>query len=623
MTLSLELGLDRGGLDIKFSFKTSEGAIPSSLSQWILNSISRPELIGRTEFSISRFDFLESLKSFAYVRQQLGTFPLKVNDQEVVKLIDRFRESEESLGFSRRNPDARIKPEELRGALLEENFLRASSLSEDQLRDIGRMVALKHSANFSVPGAGKTTALLAAHTFEKKRARVDTLLVVSPRNALGSWDQEVLFCFGPEAKVVRLTGGVSRIKSLLAEGPSICTISYQQLRLVVPLLSKFMLKRRTHLVLDEAHRAKGGRSSQQGLAALELAAFAERRDILTGTPMPQGFSDVEAQVSFLWPGLGVVDSTELEARPAEVKEALKPLYVRTRKSELKLPPLSTTYHSVPMDSDQQSVHRILTKKFAKELAGISDQDVWQLRKLGRQIMRQLLFCSDPELFLQSVSQNSDYAAVVAVLSPLTTKETNKHRYVDQMVTRLMQDPLQKCVLWSSFTGVVESLAARFEQYGATFIHGGVETSETKERGSREWVIDQFHSNPDNRILVANPAACGEGISLHHAAQTAIYFDRSFNAGHFLQSVDRIHRRGLPSDAIAQVHILSLDGTIENVVRDRLSQKVKALEQLLDDPDLVAMVYDPEDVVEDSQDSSGLDLDDIRAISSFLKDGHEH
>jgi hypothetical protein len=61
----------------------------------------------------------------------------------------------------------------------------------------------------------------------------------------------------------------------------------------------------------------------------------------------------------------------------------------------------------------------------------------------------------------------------------------------------------------------------------------------------------------------------------------------------------------------------LKETIEEVIRDRLSGKVKALEVLLDDPDLVRMVYDPEDEVSLGLDQTGLDMGDIQSLREFL------
>jgi hypothetical protein len=43
---------------------------------------------------------------------------------------------------------------------------------------------------------------------------------------------------------------------------------------------------------------------------------------------------------------------------------------------------------------------------------------------------------------------------------------------------------------------------------------------------------------------ANLAAMAEGVSPRHTCHDAIYVDRTFNAGQYLQSLDRIHRLGL-------------------------------------------------------------------------------
>ena len=47
------------------------------------------------------------------------------------------------------------------------------------------------------------------------------------------------------------------------------------------ILSSFMARVPVHLVLDEAHRMKGGLSSQRGAFLLNVANLPVRRDILT------------------------------------------------------------------------------------------------------------------------------------------------------------------------------------------------------------------------------------------------------------------------------------------------------------------------------------------------------
>ena len=66
--------------------------------------------------------------------------------------------------------------------------------------------------------------------------------------------------------------------------------------------------------------------------------------------------------------------------------------------------------------------------------------------------------------------------------------------------------------------------------------------------TRESELGRFRSESDCLVLLANPAALGEGVSLHETCNDAIYLERTFNAGQYLQSLDRIHRLGLPPGA---------------------------------------------------------------------------
>jgi SNF2 family DNA or RNA helicase len=618
MTFCVNLSLDKTATQVVFSVQEGQEANrPVEFNQWILTSLEQPELIFSADFSISIFSFLNSLKALAQIHEISDSFDLIIEDDRVTALIESYKESASLLFEYDRNPKASVEESQLIETLVSGKFRRALELSSDQLRDISRMAYLKHSANFSVPGAGKTTALLAVYVYEQQISNIENLLVVAPRNALGSWEIEVQKCL-TDKHVVRLTGGRERVQRLLEGNPEIATISYQQLRTCTDIIAKYLVSHQVQFVLDEAHRAKAGLKSQQGQSALELSPLAKRRDILTGTPMPQGISDIESQVSFLWPGQSVFDdSRDLADQVSAAKESIKSLYVRTRKSELGLPDVHFMYHSVKMDAWQKDLYSLLSKKIVNQIVNFSIEDEAQLRKLGKQIMRNILFCADPDAFSKSLVRSPEFRDIQIRLDALTGLDSAKLTYLDLLVNQILSNPGEKVVIWSTFTAVIEKISARYSMYEASFIHGRVETDEEVKEGSREWVIEQFHSNPNKRVLVANPAACGEGISLHHASHNAIYFDRSFNAAHYLQSIDRIHRRGLPPDTETYVHVLTLTETIEEVIRDRLSAKVKALEVLLDDPDLVRMVYDPEDEISLGLDQSGLDMGDLQSLREFL------
>ena len=64
--------------------------------------------------------------------------------------------------------------------------------------------------------------------------------------------------------------------------------------------------------------------------------------------------------------------------------------------------------------------------------------------------------------------------------------------------------------------------------------------------------------------------------------------------------------------VTKIDILCLSATIEEAVRTRLSEKIRLLQKLLDDDDLSAMVFDPEDLEEMGQDDfvSPSDLESV-------------
>ena len=84
------------------------------------------------------------------------------------------------------------------------------------------------------------------------------------------------------------------------------------------------------------------------------------------------------------------------------------------------------------------------------------------------------------------------------------------------------------------------------------------------------------------VLVANPAAAGEGISLHKECHRSIYIDRTFNAAHFLQSRDRIHRLGLPKNTQVKETILVHENQIDLKVEQNLKEKLDLMENVLND-----------------------------------------
>jgi SNF2 family DNA or RNA helicase len=93
-------------------------------------------------------------------------------------------------------------------------------------------------------------------------------------------------------------------------------------------------------------------------------------------------------------------------------------------------------------------------------------------------------------------------------------------------------------------------------------------------------VRAFQEQDHPKILVAVPAAGGVGITLT-AAQTAVYIDKTWNAEHWMQSVDRIHRIGQRGT----VNIISLLGCkVDEIIHWNLRRKERTQAQVLGDGD---------------------------------------
>ena len=115
-----------------------------------------------------------------------------------------------------------------------------------------------------------------------------------------------------------------------------------------------------------------------------------------------------------------------------------------------------------------------------------------------------------------------------------------------------------------------------------------QSEHTKNPGdddTREQIIDRFLNVLGPAVLVTNPASCSESISLHTFCHNAVYLDRTYDCALFLQSIDRIHRLGLPDNVQVRVHVLQVtrDGnpTVDHLVAASLAHKEARMRGLLE------------------------------------------
>lgn len=544
-----------------------------------------------TSFSLPWWAFLSCRAALGYVLGQHGE-GLELDPQAKKLLEDALNREERYRDVPKLRP---ISPAALAAGLKKAGFVR--KLTPEQARNVCRLVSLPAGASFSVPGAGKTTEALAYYFYKKGPS--DKLLVVAPKNAFAAWEEQLALCFPSSTGIVRLRGGAVAVKGLLADNPQLMIITYQQLANVRDIIASYIGSYPSFVFLDESHRMKGGTERVQGTAVLSLSHLPVAKLVLSGTPLPNSLNDLVAQFDFLYP--------EVRAEEATVRDLIQPVYVRTTKAELGLPPVRRRFVDIPMSSAQRRLYDLLRSEEARQAdVALRAQDRNALRAIGKSATRLLQLASNPGLLAMTPFAFPDLLREV-----LDEGDSPKVAYVCQRARELAAKK-RKLIIWSGFIPNVELISARLKDLGADFIHGGVDAGSDEDSDTREAKIKRFHNDPNAWVLVANPAACGEGISLHSVCHEAIYVDRNYNAAQYLQSEDRIHRLGLPKGLVTNIEILSSPNSIDESVRRRLEAKVNRMASILNDRSLT---IDPTSV---DVDGEGLDDTDIADIVQHLR-----
>jgi SNF2 family DNA or RNA helicase len=544
---------------------------------------------------------------------ELGAWPAPDSVQwenELVELVNEVLDDSETaerrLEDRESGPQTVIHPDDVLPMLGPE---WTADLTSFQRRDIAQLLSLRHGANFSVPGAGKTRVALAVFSALRTRGDVQRLLVISPKAAYESWKYEVSHCF-------RESPRIHIVDKKFNAGAEVLVINYERLDRSLTSLAAWLRAFPAMMILDEAHRMKLGANGTYGSACLALGPLSRRRLILTGTPAPNGAKDLENLLSFVWPGHGrrVVTNAVAGGNLAYASRVLKPLFTRTTKHELGLPPFEPRIRYVELPSLHREIYDALIGQ-ASARAGASRGD---FESLGRAMLRLLMAAVSPALLVEGASR---YEPLIYQVPPMQAPADSSLYALLQQLPRYELSPKyaealkivagnaaqgRKTIIWSTFVRSLTTMEQLFDAFNPAVVHGGTV--------DREEQISRFRADPACMVLLSNPATLGEGINLHHHCHDAVYVDRDFLAGRFLQSLDRIHRLGLAPGTETRVTVLVARRTVDEVVADRLRIKLEFLGKILDDPSVQELA----DMQEEVAVARGMDVADIQALLGHMR-----
>ena len=492
------------------------------------------------------------------------------------------------------------------------------SLYELQLLSAYHLAFAQNACNFSVPGAGKTSVVYGAFAYlsnlsQDDRKYVDRLLIISPLSAFGPWELEYKECFGERPSTRRLNGKVpieEKKQYLYSLNPTkITLLSYASVPSLKEELIYFLRNNKVMVVLDEAHKIKNTSGGVTAAGVLEIAAYCSSRVVLTGTPAPNGYEDLYNLYKFIWPTQKIIpfevyqlkdmSKSESDPRVDTLLQSIQPFFIRVKKSDLGIPP--ATEHEpiiVPMGETQRKIYDVIEKKYMRDI--VSSKDDWFRKDLIKaRLLRMMQAATNPNLLSVPLK---NFALFEGFDSDVVTEDTSFISDIIQYAK--LETPAKfikareliegiiahggKVVVWAIYIKNILD----FEQYllscgipcktlyGATPVATGDEDEDEIE--TRENIIAEFHK-PDSsfNVVIANPFAVSESISLHKVCHNAIYIERSFNAAHFIQSKDRIHRYGLKPGTVTNYYYLLSEESIDEVIHNRLIEKETRLRDIIE------------------------------------------
>lgn len=492
--------------------------------------------------------------------------------------VGRSQDLDSNLG-SLLNPEVapRVLGEDVRAELAVCGFRRR--LLAAQADAVGRLVAAGSGGNFSVPGSGKTTMTLALYVMLRARGLVDRLLVVAPTSAYEAWTTEPKACFQPgRAPSVEVT------PRLPMRSVEIVVYNYERVAMgsVRAAVDAWSHGRRLMVVYDEAHRAKRGEDGLHGAAARDLSQMAVARFVLTGTPMPNSRSDLAAILDLAWPGQGnrLADPSTPRADRT---------WVRITKHDLELTDPVIEVEHIELDPAHRSIYEALTSglhgdsKLLEAFPSLASKATTRLLAAAANPALLLDASNDTELRWTENLNAPDSIGEILQRLPSAVRPAKLLRVAQYAAEH--HERGEKLLVWTNFLGNVRELQRILAPWHPAVITGDVPLADTSAPRDRVRELARFRTDDECTVLIATPQTLGEGVSLHHICQSQIHLDRSFNAGLFLQAIDRTHRIGMPDGTTARVRVLVAKDTIDEVVHERLRRKVEQMNTVLDDPAL--------------------------------------
>ena len=436
-----------------------------------------------------------------------------------------------------------------------------------QKRAIALLLSQASGGLFLDPGLGKTSVSLAAFKILKAKGYAQKMLIVAPlRPVYKVWPDEIEKWEDFSALTYTILHGPNKVANLSLDVDIYIVNPEGLLWLFDPKL-KGKHPKWDVLVIDESTKFKDSTTRRFRLLRPILPSFA-RRWILTGTPSPNGLTDLFGQTYILDLGRALgryithfrlnyfqrvgYNLYEWEPREGafqEVVEKISPLVIQLSAEDyLQMPQIVYRNVTISLPDTVMKIYRDVEDEFITELAG------------GKLV-----------------------AANAAVAGGKCRQIANGAVYDDNHVAMPVHDEK---------LDALENLLAELEGHPTILLYefqhdrdrilarmGNMPTLGFGLTPAREaQIVDDFNAGRIP-VLMGHPQSVGIGLNIQGACNHLIWFGITWNLEHYDQTLARVYRQGQKESHIYVYHLVA-KGTKDEEVLSVLESKDRTQQTLL-------------------------------------------
>lgn len=437
-------------------------------------------------------------------------------------------------------------------------MLKRNQLHQYQLDMINKAKVTPSMGLFMEPGLGKTVTAL---TIIAEQFKGKTLIVAPKRVAENVWDKEITnWNHLSKLSLSKVLGTPKQRLTALKQNSSIYVVNLENL---IWLLDEGITF--DNLVIDESSRFKDPSTKRFKALKKHLKSF-KRKLILTGTPSPQGISDLWSQVGILDLGSRLETSLtkfrDLYMQPDQVNRHTRVVYswkpktgtvekIQEKISDicvslkaddyLQLPECTKLYHSLALSKEEAGQYETLKKDL---VLGLKEFEI--TAPTAAVLSGKLLQFSSGAVY----TENGEWVQV--------------HKAKIEFLESLLAESTTPTLIFYHFKHSLERIQEAFPTAEVL--------SDDNMQAWREGKVP---------IMLAHPQSGGIGLNLQcnagDLAQT-VWFDLPWSSENYIQANARIYRQGQTKPVI--IHHLTVEKSIDMQVVKILEGKINLQDALL-------------------------------------------